>query len=170
MNFNFNFSKKDLINFNLHHYRTAPFGKYFRLFMKLSIPVISVYYAFTLPIIEFIFILSVISIVWVLTIDLVLDIFTKILSQLSLSRIKFPFGYTNIKISEIDIYEKNNTTETRVEWKNVLKVHETKKYLLIYFSSVQSFLIPKAVISTLELEQIKEIALANDIKYNVFKK
>ncbi|MDF2607146.1 MAG: YcxB-like protein, partial [Bacillales bacterium] len=165
MNFNFNFSKKDLINFNLHHYRTAPFGKYFRLFMKFNLPVISVYYAFKLPIFELIVIFSVISIIWLLTIDLVLDIFTKILCQLSLSRIKFPFGETYIKITEIDIYEKNNTTETRVEWKNVLKVHETKKFLLIYFSSVQSFLIPKAVISTLELEQIKEITLANDIKY-----
>jgi hypothetical protein len=155
-------TKEDYIQYNLHHMRESETIKK-SLFMQryiVSLIFLIVPFVFAkvseIPFVHWMIVFLIIYLIWMLYYPKYFASLTKKRLQKIINEGKnlSLFGERTISLNEDGIVESSKAGESKTNWSVVERVDETGKYIFIYVSSVNAYIVPTRAFA--DLNQKKE--------------
>jgi hypothetical protein len=162
MKVQFELAKEDYIQYNLHYMRESEAIKKSFFIQRYVVSLIYLVLPFILvkvsdmPFRYLMIVFLVTYLIWVLYYPKYFASFTKKRLQKIINEGKNVslFGARSISLDQGGIVESSNTGESKTSWTAVERVEETNKYIFIYVSSVNAYIVPARAFA--DLKQKKE--------------
>lgn len=157
-------SIKDLVLFRIHHIRRFPYNLIW-LLIPLFIAVTTVDYkddTLLFNLIHTVLIYLSALIIYVVILALFIGINTLLQLRSSGSRIYMCERVLTLTENTLKSVSSMNTSEINVE--SLHKLVESRKYIYIYVSNVQAYIIPKKLLSSEDIKEIRSIMESRNVK------
>lgn len=153
MRFEYELTKQDYIDFNVHHIKNSNTLKKSLFMQQYVLAVIYLILPFILskvsdiPLLYWLVVFVIVAVLWVIFYPKYFMAATikRILKLVDEGKNKDMLGKHILTVNEEGIIEESENGESRINWSGVEKVVETEKHFFIYFSSIMAYIIPKSV-------------------------
>lgn len=170
MTIRYKLTQADLFNFNYYTEWASPDKKNFRInycLSYLTIPLIFVFVILTFgepqnEIKNLIVLLVIAVIMSILIIYSSIDKFRRRIRKIYSDENNFAFYLEEeLILDSSNIIARNEISESRLGWSAIVKKVETTSYFYLYLNTQQAIIIPKSVLNSEELGQLKTILSEN---------
>jgi YcxB-like protein len=150
MKIEFDLTKEDYLQFNLHHMANSKTVKkslfiqqYISSTIFLIVPFIAVKIT-DVPLIVWLVCFSIIYLLWIFQYPKFFNsiVIRRLEKMLEESNSKNLYGIYTIDLTEDGVHEISKSGETKINWNSIVKVEETDSYIFIYNTAISAYIIP----------------------------